>query len=759
MLFPHPVIMLHRNFLDSIRKFVSNKQLFLLRNLSIKIVRYNSSVSSNTLRHKTLKNIFNNKNWAIRKQQINYCDNLGSFNLNQKDAKLGDNIVLLFKKYPELKSRLQRGLENVYNDEIKTTYGKELQLKKIAWMKLKKHIFDQLNNYQFYNTSLRKYNDYVFDYSSLERITSNIIRNLIEVDYVDTSIWSKLIGKDEPITVQDKCDYLISRCYKYIYQQQTIPFMLQIDDTDTLDTVNIINPAQWFSETRKMKRHIIMHLGPTNSGKTYCALQRLKQAERGYYGGPLRLLAREVYDKFRQEGIRCNLLTGEEIVEDLDPMGNKAGITSGTIEMIPLNSKFDVVVIDEIQMMADPDRGWAWTNALLGVQAREVHVCGEPSTYSILEKIAEMTGDKLTLNEYERLGKLNVEKRSLAHNYKKLRKGDCLVAFSKKKILDLKLDIERRTDFRVAVIYGSLPPETRVQQANLFNSGEYDILVASDAIGMGLNLSIDRIIFTTSEKFNGSEMVQLSDSQIKQIGGRAGRFKSNSYTEKDKEWQSKGNRDQDADNKSTGYITAMDGKTLEIIRSGIEAPTKKINKVVIWPTDEICSQLMIRYPPGTKVSFLLGTLAKRLEQDESGIFELPDLSNKLSVISMFEHMNDISFFDKLKLSTAPVKDTILVKRAFVDFCETIARGQTRGLLSYKIPFHYLSYKYIPDESVGLEKYESLYNIIMLFLWLSNRYPEYFVDLESARDLKLFCELIIFEKLDRLKRNPYLFKFH
>ncbi|KAK5961533.1 ATP-dependent RNA helicase SUV3 PWA37_000897 [Arxiozyma heterogenica] len=751
--------MFRRTFLAPVRRFTLNKRRFLYHDLQWNLVRYNSFVSSNKIKNSTLNTIFNDKSWALQNHLIKAFDKKSSIIMDQAGEIIQKNVIPIFKRYPELKSRLQISLERVYNDEIISKHDTELQLKNIAWAKLKKHIFNQLTNYQLSNTSLRKYNDYLFDYNSLECIYSNIVKNLVEVDYVDILIWNKLIGKNvEIITTQDKYDYLISQCYKYIYQQQTIPFNLQLDDTDTLDTVDISNPAQWFNETRKMKRHIIMHLGPTNSGKTFRALQRLKQAKKGYYGGPLRLLAREVHDKFRNEGIRCNLLTGEEIIEDLNSMGNKAGITSGTIEMIPLNTKFDVVVIDEIQMMADPDRGWAWTNALLGVQAREVHVCGEPSTYNILKKIVKMTGDKLILNEYDRLGKLNVEKKSLAHNYKKLRKGDCLVAFSKKKILDLKLDIEKRTNFKVAVIYGSLPPETRVQQANLFNSGEYDILVASDAIGMGLNLSIDRIIFTTSKKFNGSEMIQLSDSQIKQIGGRAGRFKSNSNTQTTKKSPSDGCRNRDSDNKSVGYITAMDGKTLEVIRSGIEAPVKNLNKVVIWPIDEICSQLMIRYPPGTKVSFLLRTLAKQLEQDESSIFELSDLSNKLSAISMFEHMNDISFFDKLRLSTAPVKDTALVKKAFIGFCDTIARGETRGLLSYKIPFHYLSYKYIPDESVSLEKYESLYNIIMLFFWLSNRYPEYFVDLESARDLKLFCELIIFEKLDRLKRNPYLLKF-
>lgn len=713
---------------------------FLLRSFSTSPIRCNRVTTSTRLKTSTLQTIFNDKNWALQRMPFDKSQT-NLFDLTSIKE------LQFFKEHPVIKDGLQLALNHVYTQHVRSQHSKEFQIKNAAWTKLQNHLSEQLTQYKKSSSSSSlietSYNDLLFDYMLPERIKNNLLENVINVNLVDDSVWSKLLPGQTQITKQDKLNYLLSQCYKYIYQQETLPLSISLNDTDNLDTVNILNPAQWFSETRKMKRHIIMHLGPTNSGKTYRALQRLKQVERGYYGGPLRLLAREVHDKFKKEGVRCNLLTGEEIIEDLDSRGNKAGITSGTIEMIPLNTKFDVVVLDEIQMMSDPDRGWAWTNALLGVQAREVHVCGEPSTYKILEKIVQMTGDKLTLNEYDRLGKLKVEDKSLKHNYKNLRKGDCLVAFSKKKILDLKLDIEKKTKLKVAVIYGSLPPETRVQQANLFNNREYDILVASDAIGMGLNLSIDRIIFTTSMKFNGAEMMQLTNSQIKQIGGRAGRFKS---------------KCKDTSEESIGYISAMDGKILDNIRSGIEAPMTDLTKVIIWPTDVICSQLMIRYPPGTQLHFLLTTLAERLEQDESGIFELSDLGNKLAAIAMFEHMDDISFFDKLRLSTAPVKDTPLVKQAFIEFCETIAKRETRGLLSYKLPFHYLTYNCIPNESVSLEKYESLYNIIMLFFWLSNRYPEYFVDIESARDLKLFCELVIFEKLDRLKRNPYMLNF-
>lgn len=431
-------------------------------------------------------------------------------------------------------------------------------------------------------------------------------------------------------------------------------------------------------------------------------------------------------------------MTGEEVIRDLDDKGNAAGLTSGTVEMVPINQKFDVVVLDEIQMMSDLDRGWAWTNALLGVVSKEVHLCGEKSVLPLIKSIVKMTGDKLTINEYDRLGELTVENNPVKDGIKGLRKGDCVVAFSKKKILDLKLKIEKDTNLKVAVIYGSLPPETRVQQASLFNSGDYDIMVASDAIGMGLNLSIDRVVFTTNMKYNGEELVEMTSSQIKQIGGRAGRFKSTSTSE----------------DVPQGFITGFDSGVLKSVRKAIESPVEYLKTAVTWPTDEICAQLMTQFPPGTPASTLLQTIADELEKSSNKLFTLSDLKNKLKVIALFEHMEDIPFLDKLKLSNAPVKDMPMVTEAFTKFCETIAKRHTRGLLSYRLPFNMLDYKCIPNEGFSLEIYESLYNIITLYFWLSNRYPNYFIDMESAKDMKYFCEMIIFEKLDRLKKNPY-----
>jgi ATP-dependent RNA helicase SUPV3L1/SUV3 len=140
---------------------------------------------------------------------------------------------------------------------------------------------------------------------------------------------------------------------------------------DLLKLSDLRSPSEWHPFARSLNRKIILHLGPTNSGKTFNALKRLEETKNGIYCGPLRLLAHEVYDKFKAKGMNCNLITGQiEKHEDSD-------LYSCTVEMVNYQKEFEVAVIDEIQMMQDPDRGWAWTWALLGCAAKEVHLCGE----------------------------------------------------------------------------------------------------------------------------------------------------------------------------------------------------------------------------------------------------------------------------------------------------------------------------------------------------------------------------------------------
>lgn len=247
-------------------------------------------------------------------------------------------------------------------------------------------------------------------------------------------------------------------------------------------------PTEWFPATRTMHRTIHLHVGPTNSGKTYHALKRLEQAETGVYAGPLRLLAHEVYTRLNAKGKRCTLVTGEEKRSPDDSLNSQ--MQSCTVEMMPLNKAVDVAVIDEIQMIGNAERGWAWTQALLGVMAREVHLCGEIRTVPLIRELCASVGEKLHIHQYERLSPLQMADKGLDGDLSLLQKGDCIVSFSVIGIHALRQQIEKVTGKKVATVYGSLPPETRAQQARLFNDpdNEYDYLVASDAIGMGLNL-------------------------------------------------------------------------------------------------------------------------------------------------------------------------------------------------------------------------------------------------------------------------------
>jgi ATP-dependent RNA helicase SUPV3L1/SUV3 len=247
-------------------------------------------------------------------------------------------------------------------------------------------------------------------------------------------------------------------------------------------------------------------------------------ADSGAYCGPLRLLANEMYERMSAPDAPfsrvCSLLTGQQLIQP-------AGATHAccTIEMLSLNPSHDIVVIDEIQMIRDESRGWAWTRALLGSPAREVHVCGDPAAEPLVRALLKACGEELEVKRYERLSPLTIDGHSAVPNVHHLRAGDCVIAFSRKKLYTLKSEIER-VGHKCCIVYGSLPPHARQEQARLFNDPKsgYDVLVATDAIGMGLNLNIGRVIFTTLSKFDGKSIAPIDAMDIRQIAGRAGRF-------------------------------------------------------------------------------------------------------------------------------------------------------------------------------------------------------------------------------------------
>ena len=245
-------------------------------------------------------------------------------------------------------------------------------------------------------------------------------------------------------------------------------------------------PATWYPETRKanpLGRQLICHVGPTNSGKTYAALEAFRAAApASIYCGPLRLLAVETWERVTEglggedvrnpSAIECSLRTGEIRVdrrrrnvkeEDLSAKNLPANdlAIACTTEMAPLGRPYRVAIIDEYQLMSDERRGGAFTQAILGINADTIHLCGEPAGLDLLKALAADAGDRpLERRQYERLGgqPLRVVA-SLASDLGRIRPGDCVIAFSKREIFELKRRIEQssRGGLRCAVVYGSLP--------------------------------------------------------------------------------------------------------------------------------------------------------------------------------------------------------------------------------------------------------------------------------------------------------------
>ncbi|MFO1339225.1 MAG: helicase-related protein [Burkholderiaceae bacterium] len=275
-----------------------------------------------------------------------------------------------------------------------------------------------------------------------------------------------------------------------------------------------------FAKARRLQRNVTLYVGPPNSGKTHAAFERLAQALDGAYLAPLRLLALEGRDRLVARGVPCSLLTGEENVP-----APEARVVSSTIEMVNTNEPIDVAVIDEAQMIFDNARGWAWTQAIVAVPARELVIICSAYAVAAIEKLLGLCGERCTVKRFER--KQHVERLAHPVPITALKKGDAVVAFSRRDVLMLRDQIaagQGGGGHPVSVIYGALPPEVRRREAERFAQGESHILVATDAIGMGLNLPIQRVLFSTMNKFDGVGDRALTESEVHQIAGRAGRY-------------------------------------------------------------------------------------------------------------------------------------------------------------------------------------------------------------------------------------------
>ena len=256
---------------------------------------------------------------------------------------------------------------------------------------------------------------------------------------------------------------------------------------------------------------VVAHVGPTNSGKTHSALEFLAETGRGVFAAPLRMLAQEAHRRLSAQlgAERVGLVTGEERVNEHAP------IICCTAEMAPLSG--EVLVLDEVQWAEDSERGSAWTRLLLAGEYRHILLLGAVEALPLIENAFPQAEVRF----FERKAPLDW---TGAVSFQSLRRGTVVVAFSRRAVLALAGELNRRQPGKVAVLYGAMPLASRRLEIERFVNGDADVCCATDVLGHGVNLPCETLLFAESQKFDGEERRDLHAWEIAQIAGRAGRF-------------------------------------------------------------------------------------------------------------------------------------------------------------------------------------------------------------------------------------------
>ncbi len=396
------------------------------------------------------------------------------------------------RDFKKLKSQINQIEEISHNSKVGALIEQESSLRK----KIR-----QLKDME--NEGFKEFSDIYERYEELlEHVSKRLLEDYNKKNNTDFDFYQVIRGN---------YNSFINSGFMSVLTKQHIPKLISKEFEENFPD----NPKDEYKLARNIKRKIHVHLGETNTGKTYTAMERLKVAKNGVYLSPLRILALENYEKLNSHGVICNLLTGEEEI-----LKEGATHTSCTIEKVDLKREYDIAIIDEIQMIDDAQRGAAWTRALLGLRCNEIHICGALNAKRIAEKIIEDCNDEYKFKDYKRSIPLEVQDKNFTHN--DVEEGDAIVVFSKKKVLQI---AEQYSGFGIksSIIYGDLPPEVRRKQYDMFINKENKVLITTDAIGMGVNLPIKRIVFLDIQKFDGEEIRPLTSQEVKQVAGRAGR--------------------------------------------------------------------------------------------------------------------------------------------------------------------------------------------------------------------------------------------
>jgi hypothetical protein len=477
----------------------------------------------------------------------------------------------------------------------------------------------------------------------------------------------------------------------------------------------LIAYREYFPRARALRRELVLYAGPTNSGKTWRALNELAAADTGAYLAPLRLLALEGQDEIDRRGRIASYITGEErdIREDAD-------FIASTIEMLDTHREVDVVVIDEVQLLADEDRGWAWCQALVGAPAKRVLMTGSPDCIPLVRAMADYLDEPLEVHHLERHTPIVAEPRALSLD--SIEPGTAVIAFSRRDVLAIKAELEAR--FRVAVIYGNLTPEVRREEARRFRTGEAEVVVSTDAIAMGLNLPIRTVCFSTLRKWNGREVGPLEPWQILQIGGRAGRF---GHYER-------------------GHVGALDPRDArriaQVFAPGFTPPARPIATTVRPGAEHI--EVIAEGLRTPRLATALASFQRGMTFD-SGLLAPGVNDDMIALAGITDRHRGIPLAERLALASAPVDAGLewLVDE-YADWILAHAHGEPVRLEPLRAAF--ASEGAAHDQELMAAEQEA--KRLTLYAWLAYRFPRAFPDLDECTAQRVALDRFIERSLAR-----------
>ena len=468
----------------------------------------------------------------------------------------------------------------------------------------------------------------------------------------------------------------------------------------TKQSINLAEYPASFEVASRMPRRFIALLGPTNSGKTHRAMEALMKAPSGIYLAPLRLLALENFERMQAASVhgkplKVSLVTGEE-----RRLAEGATHVASTVEILDSRSRVDVAVIDEIQMLADRDRGAAWTAAVCGAPASVVYLVGAPEARRAIEALAERLEVPLEVHVLKRMAPLAMEPGAV-RKLRGLKRGDAVIAFSRREVLKWR-DMITEMGLSVATVYGNLSPEVRRAQAERFRDGTADVVVGTDALAMGLNMPIARIVMTTAVKYNGYDEEEISAALARQIAGRAGRYGVH----------------------EEGFVAGFDDDTHAVMRALLKEKLAPLatSGFAVAPSIENLHRIA-SVTNETSLVKLLKRFVHNIDVPDG--FFYPRITDEQSERAIWLDTLPLSVAEKFMLSLVPISSKVPSLQAAWEYWAT-------SLAKKKVC------KLEPDNGslrfLNLQEVEDTCRRYSAYAWIAYRQPEFFPSVELAQEL-------------------------